>query len=98
VPRLAAFCQLVSPGGAWGPVPPESRGDGRPVLNRAFVGSWISGMALIIGLNLGLGALLLGRTLPGTILIAVGIAGLAWILATGSVARDEATPPGALPR
>ena len=92
VPRLAAFCRLVSPGGAWGPVPPESRGDGRPVLNRAFVGSWIAGMALIIGLNLGLGALLLGRTLQGASLLVVGLAGLAWILATGSVARDEAPP------
>ncbi len=86
--RLTAFCERVSPGGAWGPVPLESRGGGREVLNRAFAWSWIAGVAMIVGLNLGLGALLLGRPVQGTLLIAGGVAGLAWIVAARGVARD----------
>jgi Na+/proline symporter len=89
VPRLAAFCELVSPGGAWGPVPPERRGTRTPVLDRAFAGRWIAGVAFIVGLNLGVGALLLGRPGPAAALVLAGLAGLSWILATGSVARDS---------
>jgi Na+/proline symporter len=94
VPRLTAFCQRVSPGGAWGPVPPGSRGDGRKVLNRAFLGNWVAGLALIMGLNLGLGALLLGRALAAAILVSVAVAGLAWLLGASGLARDRSPAPG----
>jgi SSS family transporter len=94
VPRLIAFCEQVSPGGAWGPVPPESRGGGRQVLNRAFLGKWVAGLALIMGLNLGLGALLLGRALAAAILVTVAVAGLAWLLHASGLARDGTPAPG----
>jgi hypothetical protein len=89
VERLSAFCERVAPGGAWGPVPSSSRGGGREVLNRAFVGNWLAGLALIIGLNLGLGAFLVGSPGLGAILTGVGILGVAWILTARSLARQS---------
>ncbi len=88
MPRLTAFCELVSPGRGLGPRPLESRGEGRKVLNRAFVWNWIAGVGMIMGVNLGLGALLLGQPVQGTVLIAGGVAGLAWIVASRGIARD----------
>ncbi len=94
VERLSAFCARVAPGGAWGPVLSTSRGAGREVLNRAFVGNWLAGLALIIGLNLGLGAFLVGSPGQGVVLTGLGVVGVAWILSARSLARQSPREAG----
>jgi hypothetical protein len=47
-----------------------------------------------MGLNLGTGAVLFGKTTPGLILIVAGILGLAWILTTGGLARRAGPKQG----
>jgi hypothetical protein len=92
--RLSSFYKLVSPGGSWSPVSSELKGTGREVLNRRFVGKWVAGLALILGLNLGLGALCFGNASHGSILIMIAVLGVVWLLVSGNRGRGRLAQKG----
>jgi Na+/proline symporter len=83
--RLILFYRTVSPGGLWKPVPERHKNKGQEVLTKRFIGNWVAGLALIIGLNLGVGSLCFGNYIQGIFLISIGLFGLIWILVRRSL-------------
>jgi Na+/proline symporter len=57
LPRLEAFYARVRPGGYWGSIARGQTGSG---IGRGLLFDWVMGLALILGLTLGMGELLFG--------------------------------------
>ncbi|MEW6742864.1 MAG: sodium:solute symporter family protein [Planctomycetota bacterium] len=93
---LVAFYERARPPGWWGPVRRAAQGDpdAEPWLRGAALG-WAGGVALVVGLTLGVGWLALGRTIAGVGALAVAATG-AWSLQ--SVLRVTGHPDGAVRR
>lgn len=87
---LRAFARRVRPGGPGWAAWREEPGDPvLPALGRVF-----AGLVVVYGSLFGIGDLVLGRWPRGLLLLALAVAGLAWILKTGIMGeRGDAPKP-----
>lgn len=73
--NLVRFYNLVSPGGFWSPIKNKITTDKKTVLGWNFLVNWLAGVALIYGMTFGIGKLIFGDLIAGSILLFIAGAG-----------------------
>ncbi len=73
--NLVRFYNLVSPGGFWKPIRHLINTDKKTILGWNFLTNWLSGIALIYGMTFGIGKIIFGDFIVGSILLFIAGAG-----------------------
>jgi hypothetical protein len=76
--NLVRFYNLVSPGGFWGPIRDKITTNKKTILGWYFLANWFAGVALIYGMTFGIGKLIFGDLIVGSILLF--IAGVGFLI------------------
>ncbi len=69
--NLVRFYNLVSPGGFWKPIRHLINTDKKTILGWNFLTNWLSGIALIYGMTFGIGKIIFGDLIVGSILLCI---------------------------